>query len=219
VDLHYLASLVSLVLFDPRIPLDDRILSTAYASAVPLLAAGAAGLWRTNRPALRGLVVAAVLSLGGVHGFQLASTVQVLREDGQGYAASRWRSSPVMEILREQKPAIVYTNEIPAVYFNAGLTCSIPVRDDDWRWRRCGFFARLEQSCGLFGRVSPSTFRKRTVPGFRQVAILGRQHTPAEDPSAVGALSSPMECLCGRTGPASPGMDEVLELKLEGGSP
>jgi len=148
---------VSLVLFDPRIPLDDRILSPAYASAVPLLAAGATGLWRTSRPALRGLVVAAALSLAGVQGIQIASTVQVLRDDGQGYAATRWRSSPVMEALREQKPAMVYTNEIPAVYFNAGLTaCSIPVRGDKTALEKMREnLTSPEAVMVLFGRVSP----------------------------------------------------------------
>ncbi len=154
----YLAFLaVSLVLFDPRIPLDDRILSPAYASAIPLIAAGAAGLWRTNRPALRGLVIAAALGLAGVQGTQLASTVRVLRDDGQGYASTRWRSSPVMEVLRKQKPAIVYTNEIPAVYFNAGLTaCSIPVRSDEAALETMRATLRLPGAIMvLFGRVSP----------------------------------------------------------------
>jgi hypothetical protein len=148
---------VSLVLFDPRIPLDDRILSPAYASAVPLLAAGATGLWRTNRPALRGLVIAAALGLAGVQGVQIASTVKVLRDDGQGYAATRWRSSQVMEALREQEPAIVYTNEIPAVYFNAGLTaCSIPVRGDDAALEMMRETLRSPGGVmALFGRVSP----------------------------------------------------------------
>jgi 4-amino-4-deoxy-L-arabinose transferase-like glycosyltransferase len=170
----YLAFLVvSLVLFDPRIPLDDRILSPAYAPAVPLLAAGAAGLWRTNRPAIRGLVVAAALSLAGVHGFQLASTVQVLREDGQGYAASRWRSSPVMEILREQKPTIVYTNEIPAVYFNAGLmACSIPVRDDDSALETMRETLRSPVAVMvLFGQVSPEYVSEEELVSGLQVEL------------------------------------------------
>ncbi len=36
---------VSLVLFDPNIPLDDRILSPVYVPALLLVAAGAVGLW------------------------------------------------------------------------------------------------------------------------------------------------------------------------------
>ncbi len=148
---------VSLVLFDPRIPLDDRILSPAYASAVPLLVAGATGLWRMSRPALRGLVIVAALGLAGVQGVQIASTVRVLREDGQGYAATRWRSSPVLEAVREQKPAIVYTNEIPAVYFSAGLTpCSVPVRGDEAALEKMREILRSPGAVMvLFGRVSP----------------------------------------------------------------
>jgi hypothetical protein len=148
---------VSLVLFDPSIPLDDRILSPVYVPALLLVTAGAVGLWCRKRAVARGVVIAGVLSLIILHGLQLASTVRVLRSDGQGYAATQWRSSRVLETLREQNPATVYTNEIPGVYFTVGLAaCSIPVKGDDQGLEEMRAVLRSPGSVlVLFGRVSP----------------------------------------------------------------
>ena len=148
---------VSLVLLDPNIPLDDRILSPVYVPALLLVTAGAVGLWCRKRAVVRGVVIAGVLSLISLHGLQLASSVRVLRSDGQGYAATQWRSSRVLETLREQNPARVYTNEIPGVYFTAGLAaCSIPVKGDDQGLEEMRTVLRSPGSVlVLFGRVSP----------------------------------------------------------------
>ncbi len=105
---------------------------------------------------MRGVVIAGALSLIGLHALELASTVRVLRSDGQGYAATLWRSSRVLQTLREQNPATVYTNEIPGVYFTAGLAaCSIPVKGDYQALEEMRTALRSPGSVlVLFGRVS-----------------------------------------------------------------
>jgi 4-amino-4-deoxy-L-arabinose transferase-like glycosyltransferase len=156
--LVYLAFIaVSLALVDPRIPLDDRILSPVFVPAVLLVAAGTAGLWRMKRVPVRVLVIAGAIGLVGLQATQLDSTVRALRSDGQGYAATQWRSSRVLESLREQKPEPVYTNEVPALYFSARLSaCSIPVKGASLALEEMRRALRVPGAAlVLFGRVSP----------------------------------------------------------------
>lgn len=154
----YLAFIaVSLMLFDPRIPLDDRILSPIFVPALLLAAAGGVGVWRKKRRALRLLAVCAAFALVGLHATQLVPMIQALRSDGQGYAATQWRSSVVLESLRDRQPEPVYTNEIPAVYFSAGLSaCSIPVRGASQALEEMRRALRVPGAAlVLFGPVSP----------------------------------------------------------------
>jgi len=124
--------LVSISLFDPMTPLDDRILIPVYLSMViVLLTLYYRAIELRSAPlAILGsiLLLALVTSQLG----RIGGTVSRLRTDGQGYAGARWRNSQVAEWVREKKPAVIYTNDITAVYFGGGgPSCAIPALGAD----------------------------------------------------------------------------------------
>ena len=147
---------VSLMLFDSRIPLDNRILGPVYLYTLLLIVAGVLALWQRGPGFLRGVVLVACFVLLALAVVQADQTVRLLRQDGQGYVSRRWRSSQTIQALTERKPDLVYTNEIPAVYFGAGLnSCGVPTRDslDDLQAMR----ERLQQAGAvlvLFGEIT-----------------------------------------------------------------
>ncbi len=113
----------------PPIPLDNRILFPLFVALYGLLPT----LWTTALSS-RGPVSALALS---VLFFALAlqqlralpPTINRLRQDGQGYASTRWQHSQTALALKADSPAIIYTNDVTAVYFTAGLpSCAIPTK-------------------------------------------------------------------------------------------
>ena len=98
----YSAVVVLAVLVEPWLPISDRYLYPAYVAFVMLGAMTLPALART--PALRRVLAA------GVVGFVALSTARAAKvaadgyEEGWGYAAQAWRSSP----------AVAYVNELPS---------------------------------------------------------------------------------------------------------
>ena len=124
--------MVSILLFDPMTPLDDRILIPVYLSMVIVLLTllHRAIAHRSIPVAVLGLVIVVALVSNQLGRF--GGTAARLRADGQGYAGARWRNSQVAEWIRQQRPAVIYTNDITAVYFGGGgPSCAIPALGAD----------------------------------------------------------------------------------------
>ena len=48
---------------------------------------------------------------------RLDGAVLELRQDGQDYASLKWKNSPTIEFVKEQYPALIYTNDVTASLF------------------------------------------------------------------------------------------------------
>jgi hypothetical protein len=123
---------LSLTFFDPNTALNDRILIPVYIQLIILLVAQV-GKGIKNRHIF--LQAGILIGLGLFLVWQIQSgykVIQDLRNDGQGYASSIWRSAMIVKKLKEFQPRLIYTNDITAIYFLSGIpACSIPVRNDD----------------------------------------------------------------------------------------
>jgi hypothetical protein len=135
--LHVLTSLVyavgvvvSVSFFDPKTPLDNRILIPTYLSMGIVLLAFLCYAIQLRLAVVAPLALAAFLVLGGRQAGQLGQVVARLRAEGQGYASSRWTQSEVARRLRELGPAVIYSNDITAVFFVAQApSCAVPTVD------------------------------------------------------------------------------------------
>lgn len=116
---------------DPRIPVDQRLLSPVYVAVVILgvilvASFGSLGRWARSGSWLMGgwLLVSYVA--------QAIPVTHRLSREGQGLAHRAWAQSPVMQAVRALPWAtVLYTNEIPALYFHTGRNAfSIPWRID-----------------------------------------------------------------------------------------
>jgi hypothetical protein len=107
----------NLLLLDSSTPLDARILSPLLAALVPLLAAWIALAWRHGRLASRFLIAVLVFLL--LAGF--AEDGRRLLDQGWlrgwGFSHRLWKSSPLMQAIRDLPPMTLYTNEPDLVYF------------------------------------------------------------------------------------------------------
>lgn len=132
--LHLLSSLayvsgviISITFFDPMTPLDDRILIPVYLSLGMVLLTMLMYAFKSRSAPIIALALAAFLALMLRQASQTGDVVAYLRADGQGYAARRWTGSPVGQRLRDLRPALIYTNDITAVYFIAqAASCAVP---------------------------------------------------------------------------------------------
>ena len=122
---------VSLTFIDPNTALNDRILIPVYIQITLLLVSLAGKVLQSRRVIYQAMAVIglAVFLVWQVHGG--LQMIQELREDGQGYASSIWRSALIVKELKVLQPSLVYSNDITAVYFLVGApACSIPTRGD-----------------------------------------------------------------------------------------
>jgi hypothetical protein len=166
--------LVSRLVADPWIPLDERLLSPFFLVAA-LGVAAAAGLgWRDARPALRwagALVLAAWL---GASAWRSAAWVRDARDGGWGYAGVDWQASPLVRWLRtEGARRPVFSNSPPDVWFANGRNS----------WKLPGALDAAEVAA--FG----AALRERggAVVGF------ANENEPMADPAALaGALGLPV---------------------------
>ncbi len=119
--LSYMAVLFFAALFSsPGADVDERVLSPVYPLLWMVLVAGLAWLWRRKRLALQ--VVAGLLILLLVRNKLVYEywTIRELSADGLGYASRAWQSSATVQEITALDPAVIYTNDIAAVYLLAG---------------------------------------------------------------------------------------------------
>jgi hypothetical protein len=110
----------NLLFLDASTPLDARILSPLMGAMVPLLAGGLVLVWRRGRLASKLLIAAALLLV--VSGF--ADDGRRLLDQGWlrgwGFSHRLWKSSELMQAIRDLPPMTLYTNEPDLVYFQTG---------------------------------------------------------------------------------------------------
>jgi hypothetical protein len=120
---YLLFLLISMSIVHEILRLIPRILAPLLATITILFAIWLKYIW--DRPQIRllaialGAIVLIVQIQIGVH------TVQMLREEGQGFNSIAWRSSPTIEHIKSLQDIPLYTNDIPAIYFLAGRQASI----------------------------------------------------------------------------------------------
>lgn len=112
---------VSIHWIDATTPLDNRILMPIYLNILLLVGIGLGGLWRRRGWLPRLMAAAMIFWLGYYTVTRLDGTVLYLRSDGQDYASLKWKNSPTIEFVKAQHPALIYTNDVTAVYFLAEL--------------------------------------------------------------------------------------------------
>lgn len=120
--LLYLLAYSSLVLitvfwFDTMTVLNQRILSPIYLPALMLLMLVIMKTWARAERALRwGLagmcIILLVYQLG-----RSASMLNQLSSAPRGYASGIYRNSPTIEYLRNSPDGLIYSNDLPALYF------------------------------------------------------------------------------------------------------
>jgi hypothetical protein len=129
--LYTLFVLFSLYFLDRLIPLNARILAPATVSLIPigvLLLYGP--LQRSGRYAKGLFALLAVLIVFG-QSWRGIAQAQALSREGMGFNSGIWRSSQVMEYVREQPDRPIYTNNVPAMYFLANRHATfIPAQFD-----------------------------------------------------------------------------------------
>lgn len=117
--LHALAYLVlvvfSMTTMDASTIFENRILAPLYLDLLLLASAAAAWLAAWRQPFSRAAVVilAGLLLLSFVDDSRRA--VPELRQDGQGFAGSRWTNSDTMDRARRLPQRTIYTNRLSAV--------------------------------------------------------------------------------------------------------
>ncbi len=118
--LAYLGLLgVSISLLDATTPLDNRILIPVYLKVLALACIAAGLLWQKDRRLWRVAALLSVLWLAYFTFSRLDGTLFELRQNGQGYAGQRWQNSETIAALTSLNPALIYTNDVTAVYFLA----------------------------------------------------------------------------------------------------
>jgi len=133
--LAYLGLLVGTIsFFDAATPLDNRILSPAYALCIFTAFALAGGaLSKANlsmgsrRLASTGLLL---LTVGII--IRGTNSIRFIAEHPVGFLAASWQHSPVVEYVRDlETDALLYSNEIDALYLLTGrMAYLIPVQWD-----------------------------------------------------------------------------------------
>jgi hypothetical protein len=111
---------VSLYWIDATTPLNNRILMPLYLNILLLTGIGMALLWQRSTALSRLIAVGMLLWSSYFTLTRLNGTIQDLTRDGQGYASLQWKNSPTMQFVRQQDPPLVYTNDVTALYFQAG---------------------------------------------------------------------------------------------------
>lgn len=105
----------ALTYFDADILLNWRIFSPLYPMLLALLLFVLNFVRQRWHPLLGYFLVAGALLVNLPN---LFTTIQILRTDGQGFAAQRWQHSQMLQILRELPTEIqIYTNHEAAPYF------------------------------------------------------------------------------------------------------
>ena len=107
-------------LFDPRIPLDGRLLSPVLSVSLILLMALLARLWAGRGAAFRSVIVIGCLYLLFVNGARSIETVNSYHGSGRGYSGARNHVSETYAYLRKRPDIPVYSNAMAAIYFWTG---------------------------------------------------------------------------------------------------
>ena len=119
--LSYMGVLFFAALFSsPGADVDERVLSPVYPLLWLVLVAGLAWVWRRKRLALQVVVGLLVLFLVRNKLVYEYWTIRELSADGLGYASRAWQSSATIQEITALDPALIYTNDIAAVYLLAG---------------------------------------------------------------------------------------------------
>jgi hypothetical protein len=111
---------ISLQLFDPTTPLNERILSPVHILFIVLIIAGMERIWRVSGRILHiGVVFAAMLLF-----WYYSSTGWVLMKEldanGQGYTNAAFKNSELFAAVRDLPDVPIYTNNMVGVYFVSG---------------------------------------------------------------------------------------------------
>ena len=128
----YLSLLIATVFaFDALTPLNERLLSPLILSAIMVVVSLFARWWemfgRIGRIGL--FVIGAYLLTNNL--IQSTQRVQYLRDTPQGIASPIYQSSQTIEYVRGRPEELIYTNNIPALYFWADRKAmAIPSRSN-----------------------------------------------------------------------------------------
>jgi 4-amino-4-deoxy-L-arabinose transferase-like glycosyltransferase len=121
--------LITVLFFDIMTLLDQRILSPIYLPGFLLLLLILSLWW--EKPGKLSKILAGCICLG-LCSSQVLRTIDLvgeLRQEPRGYASGIYRNSPTVEYVRQLPDVLIYTNDIPALYFWGGRTANyIPSR-------------------------------------------------------------------------------------------
>jgi hypothetical protein len=115
------AILATMAFFDASTRFENRILAPMEVSLL-IVTLAALAKWSERRPFYQKILVIAFLVL--FTGFWVREgkyTVNLLGQDGQGYASLTWKNSPTIEYIRNLPPEkIIYTNKNTGVFLQTG---------------------------------------------------------------------------------------------------
>ena len=145
--LIYLGALIaSLTMFDATTKLQHRILAPVYVSLTIFLVFVFVWFWKHGNRGVR-------IVLSGLAGLLLLfsaineyQTINILMQDGQGYASARYQSSPIANLLRKLPAEMkIYTNSPPAVYSSIDRPCYVLFLDSNLTRETKGLYAQINQ--------------------------------------------------------------------------
>jgi hypothetical protein len=111
---------ISLQLFDPTTPLNERILSPVHILFIVLIVAGMEWIWRVSGHILRLGVVCAALLLSWYYCSTGWALMKELDANGQGYTNAAFKNSELFAAVRDLPDVPIYTNNMVGVYFVSG---------------------------------------------------------------------------------------------------
>jgi hypothetical protein len=117
---YALTVLVTVSLVQRVTPLDDRILSPLYPTAIILGSGMMFWLWGARGAVTKGALVATCVLLAVFQLARFRGLVHTLPSDSRGFASNSWRTSETIAYVRGLPQAPIYSNEIQAIYFLTG---------------------------------------------------------------------------------------------------
>ncbi len=114
---YFLAIVITILFYDASTPFENRILMPAEVSLLIVILSLAARAWFLRGRAAKIILLAVVVfySYGWIdEGWQ---TMEALRQNGLGFAATSWRSSKTIEMIRDlPQDMLIYSNRQTAIY-------------------------------------------------------------------------------------------------------
>jgi hypothetical protein len=112
--------LLTSLLFIPGSDVDHRILAPAYILVLALGLFLTSQAWRRKSRVLRSLILFMIIGLLASKAIPTLRLFRSLQADGQGYSTKSWQNSSTIETLQDLAPAIIYTDDIAAIYLLTG---------------------------------------------------------------------------------------------------
>jgi len=114
--------------FDRLLPLNERILSPLFLAGLFIILSPVLTVAQGRSRSLSIMLIGISAILLVANARDALSYVEVLHQDGLGYASTEWRTSRTMKFIKDLPEVPIYSNDIPAAYLLADrIVHSLPI--------------------------------------------------------------------------------------------